>query len=120
MRLFGERYHQEIIFLLSLPIQCSLQWHTRWNLSLEKQFRLGGLFTTASESVLIPIFLKMRLLETKYQSGFRDAPEVEYPGVGSIRQVGPGAGNYTFIKVKEAGHSASCTLFLLGDSTYSG
>ncbi|KAE9401529.1 alpha/beta-hydrolase [Gymnopus androsaceus JB14] len=49
-------------------------------------------------------FAWMRLLETKYQSGFRDAREFEYPGVGSIRQVGPGAGNYTFIKIKEAGH----------------
>ncbi|KAE9401459.1 alpha/beta-hydrolase [Gymnopus androsaceus JB14] len=49
-------------------------------------------------------FAWMRLLETKYQSGFRDALEIDYPGVGSIRQVGPGAGNYTFIKVKDAGH----------------
>jgi len=44
----------------------------------------------------------MRLLETKYQTAFREAPEVEYPGVGTIRQAR--GGNYTFVKVREAGH----------------
>ncbi|KIK62391.1 hypothetical protein GYMLUDRAFT_41820 [Collybiopsis luxurians FD-317 M1] len=46
----------------------------------------------------------MRLLETKHQSAFRSTPEVEHPEVGSIRKVGPGAGNYMFIKIQEAGH----------------
>lgn len=81
---------------------------------------LPGCVSPFASSHWLTLFSKMRLFETKHLSAFRDAPEVVYPGVGSIRQVGPGAGNYTFIKVKEAGHSAlrSCfacwMLYLLG------
>lgn len=48
----------------------------------------------------------MRLIRTKYQAEFRAAPETVYPGVGWIRQAGgPDSGNFTFVKIKEAGHS---------------
>lgn len=51
----------------------------------------------------------MKLLKTKHQSAFRTAPELVYPGFGYIQKAGAGpSGEYTLIKVQEAGHS---TLF---------
>lgn len=50
----------------------------------------------------------MRLLETKHQSEFRSAPEIAYPGVGTmIQSGGGGSGNFTLVKVEDAGHSES-------------
>jgi hypothetical protein len=49
---------------------------------------------------------QMRLLNTKHQQEFRNATEVEYSGVGSVLQAGDGAGSFTLLKIREAGHSA--------------
>ncbi|TFK38874.1 Alpha/Beta hydrolase protein [Crucibulum laeve] len=46
----------------------------------------------------------MRLLENKHQTAFRVAPEVEYPKIGTYQGVGQGAGDYAFVKVRDAGH----------------
>ncbi|KAJ7169053.1 alpha/beta-hydrolase [Mycena crocata] len=47
----------------------------------------------------------MRLLKSPHQAQFRNATEVEYPGVGTIRKAGAGpTGEFTFIKISGAGH----------------
>ncbi|KAJ6620560.1 Alpha/Beta hydrolase protein [Mycena sp. CBHHK59/15] len=46
----------------------------------------------------------MRLVQSPHQAAFRSAPEIDYPGVGSIRKVGDGPGDFTLVKIAEAGH----------------
>lgn len=54
----------------------------------------------------------MRLLQSPHQTAFRTATEDEYPGVGTIRKAGSGpTGEFTLIKIAEAGHSASFLLW---------
>ncbi|KAJ7685955.1 alpha/beta-hydrolase [Mycena rosella] len=57
------------------------------------------------------IFSFLKLLETPFQGEFVSAPDVPWPtkDVATVRAVGPGAGNMTFILVAEAGH------FTVGD-----
>ncbi|KZT08688.1 alpha/beta-hydrolase [Laetiporus sulphureus 93-53] len=47
---------------------------------------------------------QMTLLQTKHREAFRSAPQVVWPGIGWIRQVGAGAGVFTFVSVDDAGH----------------
>ena len=47
-------------------------------------------------------------MRTPYQDEFRSSHEVEYPNVGTVRKAGKGAaGDFTLVKIKEAGHSKS-------------
>ncbi|KAJ7493836.1 alpha/beta-hydrolase [Mycena latifolia] len=57
------------------------------------------------------IFSFLKLLHTPFQQEFIDAPDVPWPteDVATVRAIGPGAGNMTFILVTEAGH------FTVGD-----
>ncbi|KAJ7622407.1 alpha/beta-hydrolase [Roridomyces roridus] len=53
-------------------------------------------------------FVRLKLLETPFQQAFLEAPDVPWPpnsrDVGTVRAVGPGAGNFTLILLEEAGH----------------
>ncbi|KAJ6593449.1 Alpha/Beta hydrolase protein [Mycena capillaripes] len=46
----------------------------------------------------------MRLLKSPHQSAFRNATEDEYPGVGTVLKAGEGPGDFTLVKIAEAGH----------------
>ncbi|KAJ6576812.1 Alpha/Beta hydrolase protein [Mycena sp. CBHHK59/15] len=48
----------------------------------------------------------LKLLETPFQKDFLSAPDVPWPSteVATVRSVGPGAGNMTYILLQEAGH----------------
>ncbi|EJU03037.1 alpha/beta-hydrolase [Dacryopinax primogenitus] len=48
----------------------------------------------------------LKLLKSPFQERFLNTPDVPWPteDVATVRAVGPGAGNFTYILVKEAGH----------------
>ncbi|KAH9913368.1 Alpha/Beta hydrolase protein [Fomitopsis serialis] len=48
----------------------------------------------------------MELLKTKYRDDFNAAPDVDWPGIGWVRAVGEGAGDYAFVSIDNAGHFA--------------
>ncbi|KAJ7336949.1 alpha/beta-hydrolase [Mycena albidolilacea] len=52
------------------------------------------------------VFSFLKLLQTPFQKEFLTTPDVPWPSedVATIRAVGHGAGNFTYILVKEAGH----------------
>lgn len=54
----------------------------------------------------------MRLLKSPHQTAFRNATEDEYPGVGTVLKAGEGPGDFTLVKIADAGHSASMNLRL--------
>ncbi|KZT70883.1 alpha/beta-hydrolase [Daedalea quercina L-15889] len=48
----------------------------------------------------------MKLLKTKHRDAFNAAPDVDWPGIGWVRTVGVGAGDYAFVSIDDAGHFA--------------
>lgn len=50
---------------------------------------------------------QMKLLNTKHRDAFNAASDVDWPGVGWVRTVGAGAGDYAFVSIDDAGHCES-------------
>ncbi|KAJ7165846.1 alpha/beta-hydrolase [Mycena filopes] len=52
------------------------------------------------------IFSFLKLIESPFQAEFISAPDLPWPsdGVATVRSVGTGAGNMTYILIREAGH----------------
>lgn len=67
--------------------------------------KLGCVLTMHQCNISLNPVFQLRLLSTKHQQEFRNAAEMDWPGVGSFYTVGAGgAGEYAFVKVKNAGH----------------
>ena len=50
---------------------------------------------------------QMKLLKTRHRDAFNAAPDVDWPGIGWVRTVGAGAGDYAFVSIDDAGHCES-------------
>ena len=51
--------------------------------------------------------MQMKLLNTKHRDAFNAASDVDWPGIGWVRTVGAGAGDYAFVSIDDAGHCES-------------
>lgn len=49
---------------------------------------------------------QLKLLRSPFQQAFLDAPDVPWPtkDIATVRAIGPGAGNLTWLLISEAGH----------------
>lgn len=51
---------------------------------------------------------QLRLIPSQYQSEFIDAPDVRWADHNAtVRVIGPGAGNFTYVLMDNAGHFVS-------------
>lgn len=74
---------------------------------MAQQPRMGKVFHPILQSSLIRSPAQMKLLKTKHREAFNAAPDVDWPGIGWVRTVGAGAGDYTFVSIDDAGHCES-------------
>lgn len=70
-------------------------------------------FHNLLNEILTHEIIQLTLLESPFQKDFISAPDVPWPSadVATVRSVGRGAGNMTYILLRGAGHFVSCLLF---------
>lgn len=102
--------------LYSEPFVC----HIRLCRCPGRKLRLARRFLSCTylEFLLRPLYLttlpQLKLIDSPFQEEFTTAPDLQWPanteGVSTVRAVGPGAGNFAYFLVQNAGHFVRCWL----------